>query len=310
MGLAPPSGCLAQGPWPNRPDSCEEEKPLPHLLIIGGSDAGISAALRARELDRSVEITLVYADEYPNFSVCGLPYYLGGEINDFQSLAHRTAAEIAAHDLKLLPSHRAVGLDPKARTVTLRDPAGRSRSLPYDRLVLGTGSRPRHPAWPVPDHPGVHFLHSPEDGLKLGHFLEQTEPRRAAILGGGYIALEVAEALLRRGWSVDLILRGTTPLGSTDPELGDLLAGRLRAAGVRILTGFTIRELRPSGRQLVIRGAGVDLNVDLVLFAIGAVLSIFTGKSFWRSGTRMLLVGSGVAALTHLLGRLAGVAVG
>jgi NADPH-dependent 2,4-dienoyl-CoA reductase/sulfur reductase-like enzyme len=97
---------------------------MTHLLIIGGSDAGISAALRAREIDSSVELTLIIADRYPNFSICGLPFYLSGEVSDWRSLAHRTQREIEQAGIRLLMDHCAKAIDPGEKLVRAVDAEG------------------------------------------------------------------------------------------------------------------------------------------------------------------------------------------
>ena len=94
------------------------------LLVIGGSDSGISAGLRARELDPSVEVSLLVADAYPNFSICGLPYYLSGDVPHWRDLAHRTTADLEAAGLELLLAHTARAIDPAAKPVTVTDPGG------------------------------------------------------------------------------------------------------------------------------------------------------------------------------------------
>ena len=111
------------------------------LLIIGGSDAGISAALRARELDRNVEVTVLLADDFPNYSICGLPFFLSGETPDWHSLAHRTEFE----GIDIRRGHTATRIDPDTKTVDVRTvSAGELRSS-YDKLVIGTGAEPVEP---------------------------------------------------------------------------------------------------------------------------------------------------------------------
>jgi hypothetical protein len=112
---------------------------MTRILIIGGSDAGISAALRARELDPTVEITIALADDYPNFSICGLPYFLSGETPDWRQLAHRTEFP----GIRILRGHRAVSIDVVAKAVAF-EVAGASliERLFYDRLVIATGAAP------------------------------------------------------------------------------------------------------------------------------------------------------------------------
>ena len=96
---------------------------MPHILIIGGSDAGISAAMRARELDPASEVTIVAADRYPNFSICGLPFYLSGEVGDWHTLAHRTVLEIENEGIHLLLEHSVSSIDPIAKVGVAYQPA-------------------------------------------------------------------------------------------------------------------------------------------------------------------------------------------
>ena len=114
---------------------------MPHLLIIGGSDAGISAALRARELDTDVEVTVVVADSFPNYSVCGIPFFLSGEVPDWHQLAHRSYEEIDRAGIHLLLDTTAQSIGTTTRTVYVSDAARNSRELHYDQLIIGTGAR-------------------------------------------------------------------------------------------------------------------------------------------------------------------------
>lgn len=257
------------------------------VLIIGGSDAGISAGLRIGELDPAVEVAILYRDRYPNFSVCGLPYFLGGEVEGFSSLAHRSPAELAARGLELYPEHEALSLDPSRRRVLARGPAG-EREFSYDRLLLATGSRPYRPPWPGLGEPGVHFLHTPGDGLRLAEDLAERGPRRAVVLGGGYTALEMAEALLRRGLEVEMVIRGERLLRPVDEPFGRALAERLVREGGRLRTRSAIRAVEKHGPGLSVRGEGWELPTDLVLVATGvrpeSRLAAAAGIEVERSG--------------------------
>src|ERR1700740_534914 len=107
-----------------------------HVVMIGGSDAGISAALRARELDPSAEVTVVVADAYPNFSICGIPYYISGEVTHWRNLAHRTGADLEATGMELRLDTTATRIDADDHRVWLRRPDGQEDSLRYDQLVV------------------------------------------------------------------------------------------------------------------------------------------------------------------------------
>ena len=163
------------------------------LLIIGGSDAGISAALRARELARDVQVTVVVADAYPNFSICGLPYYLSGDVPEWHSLAHRTRARLRVAASRFCSIHwpprsirsengtgtahppvQLVRAESRAEAATLE----RASRLPYDRLIIATGARPRIPAITGLDQDGVYLLHTMDHSFALHRHL--VEQRRSA----------------------------------------------------------------------------------------------------------------------------------
>ena len=113
-----------------------------HMVAIGGSDAGISAALRAHEIDPGAEVTVVVADAYPNFSICGIPYYVSGEVPHWRNLAHRTVADLEAAGMRLRLDTTARRIDVPARKLLITTPAGGEELLSYDKLIIGTGAVP------------------------------------------------------------------------------------------------------------------------------------------------------------------------
>ena len=116
-----------------------------HLVAIGGSDAGISAALRASELDPTTEVTVVVADAYPNFSICGFPYYVSGEVTHWRNLAHRTLDDLKATGMQVRLDTVATKIDVEGRRLHVTDEAGVEDQLHYDQLVVGTGAVPARP---------------------------------------------------------------------------------------------------------------------------------------------------------------------
>jgi NADPH-dependent 2,4-dienoyl-CoA reductase/sulfur reductase-like enzyme len=243
---------------------------MTQILIIGGSDAAISAALRARELDAMCQITLVMADAYPNYSICGLPYYLSGEVKDWHALAHRTRDEIISQGITLLLDHEATRLDLARRLVNVRDRAGSGRQLTYDQLVIATGATPRRPAIDGVDQEGVFFLHSMESSFAFQRFLTTQRPRRVAIIGGGYIGLEMAEALTHRGLRVTLLQRGASVLSTVDASIGARVRATLERHHVTVSPDTPVSGIDRRGRRFrVYSGANTITDADAVLVATG-----------------------------------------
>lgn len=243
---------------------------MAHLLVVGGSDAGISAALRAREIDPSAAVTVVVADSFPNYSICGLPFYLSGEVADWRDLAHRTSAEIEGQGIDLLLNHAALGISSEGRQVLVRDANGFERALPYDRLIIATGATPVQPPIAGLDQPGVYALHTMIDSFALHQHLETQVPRSAVIVGGGYIGLEMADALTRRGIDVTLVQRGPSVLNTLAPSLSHLIMDELQRHGVEVFTNVAVAAIERSGAQLaVIADGGFRRVADFVLVATG-----------------------------------------
>jgi NADPH-dependent 2,4-dienoyl-CoA reductase/sulfur reductase-like enzyme len=244
---------------------------MTRFVIIGGSDAGISAALRARELDAGCDISLIVADRFPNFSICGIPYFLSGEVARADDLAHRKAADIEAQGIRLLLEHRATRIDPDARLVEVQGPDGGLAQLPYDKLLLGTGAVSIRPRLPGADLPGVFALRWMGDTLKLAAYLEERRPRQALIIGGGYIGMEMAEALIHRGLAVTVVEAMPSVMTTLDRDLGERVGAELTRHGVEVLAGTRIEAIEPDGDALAVHGSGgLQRRVDLVLTVIGA----------------------------------------
>jgi NADPH-dependent 2,4-dienoyl-CoA reductase/sulfur reductase-like enzyme len=248
-----------------------------HLVAIGGSDAGISTALRARELDPSVDVTVVVADSYPNFSICGIPYYFSREVQPWQSLAHRTHADLEATGMNLRLDTLAIGIDVAGRTLTVRDASGAESPIAYDELMVGTGASPSTAGIAGLDHlgpdDGVHLLHSMGDTFALERYLDEQQPETAIIVGAGYVGLEMAEALTVRGLHVTQLQRGPEVLSTLDPELGSLVHDELSRHGVDVLTHTRIEAVTRDASRLTVIGTRdgdtFSRSADVVLVVVG-----------------------------------------
>jgi NADPH-dependent 2,4-dienoyl-CoA reductase/sulfur reductase-like enzyme len=256
-----------------------------HLVMIGGSDAGISAALRAREVDSAAEVTVVLEDSYPNFSICGIPYYLSGEVTHWRNLAHRSLADLEAAGMRLRLDTTARRIDVPGHKLLVTTAGGAEELLGYDKLIVGTGAVPVRPpiaglAGPAalgPDD-GLHLLHSMGDTFAVMATLEQAGPASAVIVGAGYIGLEMADALTIRGLRVTQIEQLPEVLPTVDPELGALVHAELAAHGVQVLTATTVQAIGKappggSGRlhvqAITADGTAVTRTADLALVVAG-----------------------------------------
>src|SRR5690242_21412797 len=256
-----------------------------HVVMIGGSDAGISAALRARELDPAADVTVVLEDAYPNFSICGIPYYVSGEVAHWRNLAHRTVADLEAAGMRLRTDTTARRIDVPGRKLLVTTADGGEEVLGYDKLVVGPGAVPlRSPigglAGPDALGPadGVHLLHSMGDTFAVMRTLEEDAPASAVIVGAGYIGLEMADALTVRGLRVTQMEQLGEVLPTVDPQLGALVHAELASHGVDVLTGTTVQAISqalPGGsarlevQATAAGGAAVTRQADMVLVVVG-----------------------------------------
>lgn len=252
-----------------------------HLVAVGGSDAGISAALRARELDPTADVTVVVADAYPNFSICGIPYYVSGEVTHWRNLAHRTHADLEATGMRLRLDTTATAIDVAGQRIALRDQHGAQSWLDYDELVVGTGAVPVRPPIEGLDQlgpaDGVHLLHSMGDTFALTASLENLQPATALIVGAGYVGLEMAEGLTARGIRVTQVEMLPEVLPTVEPELGALVRTELTKHGVEVHTDSTVTRISRAAHgpaRLHVEGrddSGEPLgwDVDLVLVVVG-----------------------------------------
>lgn len=249
-----------------------------HLVAIGGSDAGISAALRARELDPTIEVTVVVADAYPNFSICGIPYYISGEVTHWRNLAHRTHADLEATGMKLRLDTWADSIDVEGQKLHVKNPDGSAEVIDYDELIVGTGAVPVEPPIDglsdLTQADGVHLLHSMGDTFALTESLDRIQPKSALIVGAGYVGLEMAEGLTGRGIKVTQVEMLPEVLPTVEVELGALVHDELVKNGVDVHTDSQVTKVTKTDHGLHLDGRTTDgsalaWDVDLVLVVVG-----------------------------------------
>ncbi|PRX99455.1 FAD-dependent oxidoreductase [Allonocardiopsis opalescens] len=262
------------------------------LVVIGGDAGGMSAASQARRRrgPEDLEIVAIERGRYTSYSACGIPYFIGGAVTSTNELIAR-APEVFEKDYAIgVRLHReAVAVDLDARRVTTVElgPGGSGRTIeePFDQLVVATGAVPNRPALPGAGARGVFGVQTLDDGVAMDAYIEDRRPARAVVVGGGYVGLELAEALVAHDIAVTLVDRAAHPMTSLDPEMGAMVAGALREIGVRVLleeqvrgfeerdgevTAVVTRE-RTIPAELVVLGLGVRPDVRL---AAGAGLEI------------------------------------
>jgi NADPH-dependent 2,4-dienoyl-CoA reductase/sulfur reductase-like enzyme len=243
---------------------------MSHIVIIGGSDAGISAAMRVRELDAQSDVTIVAADAYPGFSICGLPFLLSGEVIDWRTLAHHKAEEFEELGIHLRLNERVEVISPERKSIRTISGKGQTREITYDKLLIATGAESARPPVMGLDEKGVFFLRWMADGFAMQKFIEEKNPRRCIVIGGGYIGLEMADAMTHRGLEVTLLEFAPEILTTMDPALGKLIRAELESKGVRVITGRAVQGIERNNQNLLVRTAtGETTTADIVLVATG-----------------------------------------
>ncbi len=250
----------------------ESQSPL-RLVIIGGVAGGMSAATRARRVNENASITVLEKGGYISFANCGLPYYLDGRIAPAQKLLLTTPQAVKArYNIDALVHHEAVEIDRAAKVVHAVDlPSGRKLQFHYDKLLVATGALPIAPPLEHCRAGNVFFMRSMEDALSLHEFLEKKEPKRAVVVGAGFIGLEVAEALTKRGLEVTVLEKAPNPLPQMDGDMAQWITRELANHQVRVICGDGIAALHGSDEAVtaVKTECGKLLETDLVLLSIG-----------------------------------------
>jgi len=241
------------------------------LLIVGGVAGGASAAARARRLSEDAEIVLFERGPDVSFANCGLPYFVGGEIEGRDALLV-ARPEVLTRRLKLdvRPRHSVESIDRAAKTVCVRDlSTGRQFVETYDKLILAMGAAPVRPPIPGIDLPGVVALRNLQDADQLKR-LARTSTRSVVLLGGGFINLELAENLVRLGIATTIVERSNQVLAPFDPEMTVPVADELRSRGVTLLLGQSAEGIESAPRGLTVRlTSGASLTADLVVVGVG-----------------------------------------
>lgn len=241
------------------------------LLVVGGDAAGMTVASGVRRLRDDVDVVVVERGSYTSYSMCGIPYYVGGLIDEPDDLVVRTPQEFRDRGIAVHMRTEATAIDADRRQVTVRDlETGRERTEAYDALVYATGAHPNVPPVPGLREHGL-VVHTLDEGERLRRVLEADgDVRAVAVLGAGYIGLEISEALIERGLDVHLIDRSPQVMGTLDEDMAAHLAESLTGLGVRLHLGETLEEVRGDDRRCrdVVTDAGT-YAADVVVLGMG-----------------------------------------
>ncbi|MEV4120780.1 FAD-dependent oxidoreductase [Micromonospora sp. NPDC049645] len=245
------------------------------LIVIGGDAAGMSAASQARRRRGRLELEIVVFERghFTSYSACGIPYWISGLVPGPEALIARdpqTFRTEYAMDVRM--RHEVTSIDLERREVVARDLDGggevRER---FDDLVYATGAVPVKPPWAVTDAGGVFGIQTLDDGAALREWLDaEPQPRRAVVVGGGYIGVEMAEALIQRGLSVTLVEAGDQPMSTVDGDMGELVADSMRGLGITIRGGLPVTGLEEQdGRVSAVVTAEGPIPTDVVVLGLG-----------------------------------------
>jgi len=239
------------------------------LVVIGGDAAGMSAAMQVRRRQPDREIVVLEKGRWTSYSACGIPYLVGGSVEDIDDLVARSPETFrAAHDIDVRLGHEARAIDLDAREVEAWDAeAGASVRVAFDTLHVATGARPLRPDLPGVDHPMVHGVQTLDDAARLEAEVHGRDGLRVVVVGGGYIGLEMAEAFVQRGLDVTIVEAGAQVMPSLDADVAAPLVGALEGLGIDVRLGTALEAVEDGA---VVAG-GEHLPADLVVLGLGVV---------------------------------------
>jgi NADPH-dependent 2,4-dienoyl-CoA reductase/sulfur reductase-like enzyme/rhodanese-related sulfurtransferase len=240
----------------------------PKILVIGGVAGGATAAARARRVSEDAEITLLERGPYVSFANCGLPYFISGDIEKRSKLLLQTPEGFdSRYGVKVLVNTEALEIDRAGKRVRAKGPEGEAW-LGYDKLILAQGGNPIMPPLPGSDAPNVFKLWTVPDMDRIEAYLKAERPETAAIIGGGFIGLEMAEAFTARGIKTTVVELLPRLMSTMDGEFGAMIAAKLAEKGVRVSLGLGLKAIHADTREIELSD-GSRVPAGIVLLSIG-----------------------------------------
>ena len=238
------------------------------IIIVGGVAAGATAAAKARRLSPNAQITMFEAGPDISFANCGLPYYIGGDIKSRSKLILQSPDSFySQYQVKVHTNTRVTNIDRDKREVkTLHVHTGQIKTYEYDKIILAQGGRPIKPQIEGADSDHVFTLWTLNDMDRIQNFITEKEPKEAVVIGGGFIGLEMVEALVHRGIKVHLLEMMPHVMSVMDAEIAGFIEQEMLSYGVDIHTGKSVTGINSKQVKL---NDGTVVNADMVLMSIG-----------------------------------------
>lgn len=240
------------------------------VVIVGGVAAGTKVAAKLKREDRSAEVTILTKGKDISYAGCGLPYYVGKVIPDRESLVVNTPEKFAAlTGAKVLTGMEVTKVDRSGKKVTAVDEEGNESTWEYDKLVIASGASPIKPPLPGLDLPQVFFMRTPDDAVKLRAAVEAGGIKRAVVVGGGFIGLEIAENLTSMGVRCNVLDMAPHVLPGFDEEVQNFVENHLAEHGINAMTGTRFEGVTGDGRVEKVQTGKRALKADMVVLSIG-----------------------------------------
>ncbi|MGN0733773.1 MAG: FAD-dependent oxidoreductase [Emergencia sp.] len=241
------------------------------IVIVGGVAGGATAATRLRRLNEHAQITVFERSGYISYANCGLPYYIGGVIEDKEELTLQSPESIwDRFHIEMKVHHEVTEINSSRKTVTVRNlDTGTVFEEAYDKLILSPGAKPVTPNLPGIDNEKIFTLRTVEDTLKIRAFVEERKPETAVMVGGGFIGLEVAENLCDLGIKVTVVQRPKQLMNTLDYDMATIVHNQLRSKGISLKLGSDVIGFEEREKLNVILKDDEPISTDMVLMAIG-----------------------------------------
>lgn len=242
------------------------------IVIVGGVAGGATAAARIRRLDEQAEIVVFERSGFVSYANCGLPYYIGGMIEDPEELTLQTPESFFSRFRVLMKVHHEVtAIHPDQKSVSVKDlKTGATFEESYDKLLLSPGAKPVIPDLPGIDSSKLFTLRTVEDTFRIKEFVDRNKPKSAVIVGGGFIGLEMAENLRHLGMEVTIVQRPKQLMNPFDSDMASFIHSEVRKHGVKLALGYTVEGFQEtvSGVKVLLKDCD-PITADMVVLAIG-----------------------------------------